>query len=59
MPGKTNRAAAAQGKDDGFNEAPAKCRGKPIADDINNALSGSFNEAPAKCRGKQADTSTA
>ena len=36
-----------------FNEAPAKCRGKPRDVTIQWAGGGCFNEAPAKCRGKR------
>ena len=36
----------------GFNEAPAKCRGKLAASRIRSLPVVRFNEAPAKCRGK-------
>ena len=55
MPGKTPvRELGHRISVTGFNEAPAKCRGK-----LDNVLSGRgsfprFNEAPAKCRGKPA-----
>ena len=36
-----------------FNEAPAKCRGKPAAGRAWTTIAElGFNEAPAKCRGK-------
>ena len=37
----------------GFNEAPAKCRGKRTGDRRSALCWPGFNEAPAKCRGKQ------
>ena len=36
----------------GFNEAPAKCRGKPMRMRVSGLTMSCFNEAPAKCRGK-------
>ena len=36
----------------GFNEAPAKCRGKPAQPKASPWTCCGFNEAPAKCRGK-------
>ena len=38
----------------GFNEAPAKCRGKPAFRSRSSRCLVCFNEAPAKCRGKPA-----
>ena len=38
--------------DQGFNEAPAKCRGKQGPPGSNRRRPARFNEAPAKCRGK-------
>ena len=38
---------------EGFNEAPAKCRGKPALNVHPPEAYRSFNEAPAKCRGKR------
>ena len=38
-----------------FNEAPAKCRGKPGSITTRRGLMVGFNEAPAKCRGKRLD----
>ena len=36
----------------GFNEAPAKCRGKRKMSALQPSATQRFNEAPAKCRGK-------
>ena len=53
MRGKTTVGALKTTKiDDGFNEAPAKCGGKPHRHPCGSFGSPSFNEAPAKCGGK-------
>ena len=53
MPGKTRRQNLPPSCPRSFNEAPAKCRGKPAANGgLIEALK-RFNEAPAKCRGKR------
>ena len=55
MPRKTKQDAGRKGRRNGcFNEAAARCRGKP-----RNAQAGRhdhvrFNEAAARCRGKRA-----
>ncbi len=41
-------------RDSCFNEAPAKCRGKPSFPSKDREGISRFNEAPAKCRGKLA-----
>ena len=38
----------------GFNEAAARCRGKPAGPDRWQERNGGFNEAAARCRGKPA-----
>ncbi len=52
MPGKTVPARWNAITDSGFNEAPAKCRGKRRAGTGRSRRRIRFNEAPAKCRGK-------
>ena len=54
MPRKTGRESSkGGGRPPGFNEAAARCRGKPwsAAASTAAALTG-FNEAAARCRGK-------
>ena len=53
MPGKTLILENTGLPGDSFNEAPAKCRGKPTDADAVIVPFNSFNEAPAKCRGKR------
>ena len=53
MPRKTRRTSAnIQRSKAGFNEAAARCRGKPAVYLWGNRLSDGFNEAAARCRGK-------
>ena len=53
MPGKTYRGTDAEIiREWGFNEAPAKCRGKRRTPFKWIPIPHCFNEAPAKCRGK-------
>ena len=53
MPGKTLRPDRSCPVRGGFNEAPAKCRGKPGSCSKAARTFTRFNEAPAKCRGKR------
>ena len=53
MPGKTDVLDFGLSDPGGFNEAPAKCRGKPVRTRCRPRMRVCFNEAPAKCRGKQ------
>ena len=53
MPGKTEMdPSMSEMEFRGFNEAPAKCRGKRMDKEQGVAQPQGFNEAPAKCRGK-------
>ena len=45
-------AGTPEGAWPGFNEAAARCRGKPAARGRRRRPRGSFNEAAARCRGK-------
>ena len=42
-----------------FNEAAARCRGKPTAAARETPAPARFNEAAARCRGKPAPTASA
>ena len=47
------RSGTSANVNQGFNEAAARCRGKPGHVDINVGHLTSFNEAAARCRGKR------
>ena len=54
MPGKTLAPSKVKApSSNGFNEAPAKCRGKRTVPCERSRRNLRFNEAPAKCRGKR------
>ena len=53
MPRKTFGPQGLRGAMSGFNEAAARCRGKPLAAFLSfTCPPPSFNEAAARCRGK-------
>ena len=58
MPRKTAAAAAPAAAEGGFNEAAARCRGKPLFPGRGSTSRGRFNEAAARCRGKHRNISS-
>ena len=52
MPRKTGAGAGANKWRCGFNEAAARCRGKPFRGRPRRRRRRRFNEAAARCRGK-------